>query len=248
MNNKLSYMFHSGSILASALELGISMIEEGTAVSDIDKEVEKFIRSNNAEPSFIGLDDYKHASCISVNNEIVHAVPSKRVLQKKDIVTLDVGVRYKNLCTDAARTVTVGVATGISKILIETVSKALDAGISEAVVGNNIGDISYSIQRVVEYAGFVSPLELGGHGIGTKPHMRPFLPNYGVRGSGPQLHVGQCIAIEPIVLAGKREVVFTNNAVYSADGALSSHREDTIYISDDNPIILTRMTLKGDYI
>lgn len=244
----IKYLRRSGQILASALQLSLSMIESGCVVIDIEKEVVKFLSAHKAQPSFYGLDGYKFATCVSVNEQVVHSEPTLRVLQNGDIVTVDIGVRYKGWCTDAARTVTVGGGTPVTSVFITTANKALDEGIWQCYVGNSIGDISYAIQRIVETRGFKSPVELGGHGIGRKPHSKPFIPNYGRRGTGVVIKEGMCLAIEPIVMKTSNKLLFGSTAIYSADGGISAHAEDTVYIAKGGPIILTRETLQGDII
>lgn len=253
MSNSLNIRthLHSGKILASALLLSKKLAKPGISPEYIDLEIHRFILSQKASPSFLGLDGFPCATCISVNSQLVHAVPSKRPLVNGDIVTVDIGVSYKRHCTDAARTFVIGKATKKQKFIIETTALALDAGIAEAISGNRVGDISYAIQRRVELNGFRSPLEFGGHGIGFKPHEEPFIPNAGIKGIGPKLVTGNCLAIEPIVLEGSIEIFIDADdgfTYFTNDGKLSAHIEDTIVVSDHVPIILTRETLCGGII
>jgi len=246
------YMIHSGKILATAMELAKSLLISGNTTKQIDSAIHSLILDYKAIPAFIGIGGYPCASCIAVNSQVVHAVPSDIPLKNGDIVTIDIGVNYKKHFTDAARTYIIGQNTNTDNIeLVNTAYEALNAGIKSAIKGNRISDISYEIQCVVEDAGFRSPLEFGGHGIGKKPHLEPFIPNSGSKGRGQILKNGLYLAIEPIVMAGSIEVFININdgfTCYSMDGCLSSHVEDTILISDFSPIILTRKTISGSYV
>lgn len=241
----------SGKILASALSLSKSLLLPGAVPAEIDKKIENFIISFNAVPAFKGYSGYPCSTCISINHQIVHGIPTHIPLKCGDLVTIDIGVSYNKNHTDAARTFVVGnEKSEIQTKLIHTANKALDDGIRKAVDKNNIGDISYAIQRIIEFNSFKTPLELGGHGIGLVPHGSPFIPNYGVAGSGPGLESGMCLAIEPIVVAGPKEVEVENDGwtIFSPSKSLSAHAEDTVVVTDGAPIILTRETLEGEAI
>lgn len=223
----------------------------GSIPLNIDSEVESFIVGLKAIPSFKGFNGYPNAVCISVNSQIVHGIPSKTPLEVGDLVTIDIGVAYKNNHTDAARTFVVGDKT-TNKVekLISTAETALRDGINKATKNNTIGDISYAIQRVIEFNNYRTPIELGGHGIGLVPHMEPFIPNYGVSGSGEKLIVGMCLAIEPVVIDGPKNIILDKDGwtISSPSKSLSAHIEDTIIITNSNPIVLTKRTLNGDMI
>jgi len=193
------------------------------------------------------LDGFPHASCISVNEQIVHGVPTERILNDGDIITVDIGVSYKGHHTDAARTFPVGDISSNRDSIIRASYRALDIGISNALPNNRVGDISYSIQKEIMLSGYETVLEYGGHGIGLSPHSNPFIPNYGTRGKGGKLVDGQCVAIEPILIKGSNKVEedkVDGWTVFSPGGFISSHVEDTIIIADP-PVVLTRRTLKG---
>ncbi len=238
----------SGRILASALNLSKRLTIPGAVPLHIDQKIERFITSLNAKPSFKGFNGYPNSICVSLNSQIVHGMPTNSPLKKGDLITIDIGVSYKNNHTDAARTFVVGKDPS-DKILniINATQKALDDGIYKAIKGNTIGDISYAIQRIVEFNNYKTPLELGGHGIGLVPHDEPFIPNYGVSGSGYILVPGMCLAIEPIVIDGPKEIKTGDDGwtVFSPSKSLSAHIEDTIIITNDVPIILTRNTLEN---
>jgi methionyl aminopeptidase len=246
----INYLKHSGKILSSALFLAKDITKPGMSTALLDRAINYFIIYHDAVPSFIGIGGYKYASCISINSQIVHGAPSENTIIKEgDLITVDIGVSYKHNCTDAARTFVVGVPTRRQRKLIDAAQAALDAGVSKATFGNRVGDISYAIQTQVETRGFKSPLDYGGHGIGLEPHMDPFISNTGVSGTGEALEVGMCLAIEPIVMEGSPEVFEDESdgyTVYSEDGRLSSHIEDTVVVvGSGRPIILTRRTLSG---
>lgn len=246
-----SHITHSGQILASALSLSKKLAGPGVTPAEIDKKIQSFICKQGASPSFLGLDGYGYATCISVNSQVVHSVPTSRPLKTGDMVTVDIGVSYKEHCTDAARTFVIGKPTKEQALLISTANEALNAGIAAAITNNHLSDISYAIQRKVELNGFRSPLDFGGHGIGLKPHLDPYISNTGIKGKGEKLIEGQGLAIEPIVMAGSIEVFIDETdgcTCYSDDGSLSAHVEDTIIVSDLVPFILTRETLKGKVI
>jgi methionyl aminopeptidase len=183
----------------------------------------------------------------------VHGIPDNTSIKEGDLVTVDIGVMYNSCCTDAARTFFVGDTTlmsdSVSKML-STCNTALDAGISKAVTGNCVGDISYSIQKEIEFNGLRSPYQLGGHGLSSVPHEEPFIPNYGLYGTGDLLCKGQKLAIEPIVVYSPEKVTLSDDGWlwYCSDYSLSAHKEDTVVVWDGAPIVLTRETFEGDLI
>lgn len=239
----------SGRILASALSLSKRLAVPGAVPLHIDQKIEEFILSCNARPAFKGFCGFPCSACISINHQVVHGIPTQEPLKEGDLITVDIGVAYKSNHTDAARTFVVGNEPS-DKILniINVTQKALDDGINKAVENNTIGDISYAIQRIIEFNNYKTPLDLGGHGIGLVPHDDPFIPNYGVSGSGDNLIFGMCLAIEPIVIDGPKDIKKGNDGwtMYSPSKSLSAHIEDTIIVTDDIPIILTRVTLHGE--
>jgi methionyl aminopeptidase len=245
-------LIHSGKILASALDLSKRLISEKITPLEIDLEVHKFIVEQKAVPSFLGLGGFPYSICISINDQVVHGIPVDRYLKQGDLVTVDVGVSFDGHCTDAARTFVVGKTKNkIKNNLIVAANEALDAGIQKAVAGNKVGDISYAIQKCIESSGFRSPLCIGGHGIGMSAHLDPFIPNTGMPGRGIELLEGLCLAIEPVVMAGSIDIFVSkqdNFTMYSKDGCLSSHVEDTIIVTSRAPLILTRETLNGGLI
>jgi methionyl aminopeptidase len=245
----LSHLIKSGRILASCLDISKKMIKDGFSSSRIDEEVEKFILSNGAVPSFKGLHDFPFSTCISFNEQVVHGLPSDRKAVRGDVVTVDIGVSYKGHCTDAARTYTLGRDDRKTSI-IQASYRALEAGISQCIESNTVGDISFSIQKEIEGSGFRTPLEIGGHGLGLEPHEDPFIPNYGPPKTGMELIYGMVLAIEPIVMEKDNSIEVSDDGftIVSSNGYLSSHVEDSIVVTDKNPLILTRRTLEDNLV
>jgi len=205
--------------------------------------VESFIRSHaGATPAFKGLYGFPGSACISINEEIVHGIPSrKRILADGDIVTVDVGVKLDGMYTDAAITIPVGTIDEQTQRLLEVTRASLDAGIAAAVPDNHVGDIGAAVQAVVEAAGFSVVRELVGHGVGFSPHEELQIPNYGKPKRGKKLSVGLTIAIEPMVNVGtaKTRTLSDKWTVVTADGKRSAHFEHTVAITEHGPRILT---------
>ena len=240
---EIELMAQGGAILGAAHAHLASQVRPGITTGELDKVAERFIRDHDgATPAFKGLYGFPGAICISVNQEIVHGIPSrKRTLVEGDIVTLDVGVKYAGYYTDAAITVPVGEVDEETARLLEVTERSLYAGIAAAVVGNHVGDIGYAIQQVVEPAGFGIVRDLVGHGVGTGPHEEPQVPNYGKPKRGVKLDVGLTIAIEPMVNAGteKTRTLSDKWTVVTLDGKRSAHFEHTVAVTEQGPRILT---------
>jgi methionyl aminopeptidase len=247
---EIEILREGGKILAQTLHKVKEKVKPGVSTYELDKYAEKLIRSGGDVPSFLnyrpdGADlPYPASLCVSVNDEVVHGIPSKnKILKEGDIVSIDLGLKHKGLFTDMAITVPVGKISDGSKRLIETTEEALMVGISAAQGGNTTGDIGYAIES------FVRPHRLGivdilsGHGVGKKIHEDPYIPNFGKRGSGPKLVPGMVIAIEPMLNNGTKNVVFDDDGytVRTADGKKSAHFEHTILITEGEPEILTKV-------
>lgn len=246
---EISHLIKSGKILASCLDLSKKLFKSGYSALQVDEEVEKFILSQQAKPSFKGLHGFPFTCCICFNEQVVHGIPTDRKVVEGDIITVDIGVSYNDHCTDAARTYLFS-KNEYKKNIILTSYKALDAGILKCIESNTVGDISYSIQKEIETNGFRTPLEIGGHGIGLEPHAEPFIPNYGVPNTGMTLEYGMVLAVEPIVMEKDNTIEVSNDGftLVSSNGYLSSHVEDTVVVTDKTPMILTRRTLDGTLI
>ena len=237
-------MAAGGRILAQTLDLLRSKVKPGVSTKDLDAIADDFIRSHSgASPAFKGLYGFPASACISINEEIVHGIPSpKRVLQLGDLVKLDVGVKYEGYFTDAAITVPVGEVDAESARLIEVTQRALSAGIAAATVGNHVGDIGAAIEAVVKAAGYTTADDLVGHYVGTKPHGDPQVPNFGKPKRGTKLMPGLTIAIEPMVnLGGSRTRTLRDRwTIVTEDGSRSAHFEHTVAVTAAGPLVLTK--------
>ena len=240
---EIEVMATGGQILAEAVTLMEQSVRPGISTEDLDKLAEEFIRSHpGAVPSFKGLYNFPASICTSINNEIVHGIPSrKRVLVEGDIVSVDIGVKFDGYHTDSATTVAVGEIPDESRRLLAITRQALDAGVRAARNGNHLGDIGAAVQQVVERAGFSVVRDLVGHGIGTGFHEEPQVPNYGKPKRGLRLVPGLTIAIEPMVNVGKSGIRTMPDrwTVVTVDGSRSAHFEHTVAITENGPRILT---------
>jgi methionyl aminopeptidase len=240
---EIEVMARGGQILAETVALLERSVRPGISTEDLDRIAEEFVRSHKgAVPSFKGLYNFPASICTSINNEIVHGIPSrKRVLVDGDIVSIDVGVKFEGYHTDSATTVAVGEIPEESRRLLATTREALGAGVRAAKFGNHLGDIGAAVQQVVERAGFSVVRDLVGHGIGTGFHEEPQVPNYGKPSRGLRLVAGLTIAIEPMVNVGKPGIRTMPDrwTVVTVDGARSAHFEHTVAITENGPRILT---------
>jgi methionyl aminopeptidase len=242
---EIDTMAAGGRILALTHAHLRAAVRPGMTTQQLDEMAEAFIRSHDgATPAFKGLYGFPGAICISLNQEIVHGIPSpKRTLKDGDIVKLDVGVHYQGMFTDAAITVPVGNVDLTTQRLIDVTERSLDAGIAQAVVGNYVGDIGHAIQEVVERAGFSVVRELVGHGVGHLPHEDPQVPNHGKPRRGTRLQAGLTIAIEPMVNVGgpSTRTLADKWTVVTLDGTTSAHVEHTVAVTAEGPRVLTRL-------
>ncbi|MEO7359598.1 MAG: type I methionyl aminopeptidase [Gemmatimonadaceae bacterium] len=240
---EVEIMARGGVILYNTLQQLRSHVQAGITTGELDAVAEAFIRSHKgAEPAFKGLYGFPGSACISVNEEVVHGIPSrKRQLSNGDIVSLDVGVKYEGMYTDAAITVPVGEIDAATARLLDVTQRALAAGIAAAIPDNHVGDIGAAIQAVVEGAGLSIVRELVGHGVGFSPHEELQIPNYGKPKRGKRLAPGLTIAIEPMVNMGtaKTRTLSDKWTVVTQDGMRSAHFEHTVAVTDQGPRILT---------
>lgn len=236
---EIELMALGGRLTHQALQLMKANVRPGISTKELDILADDFVRSHDgAKSAFKGLYGFPGSACISVNEEIVHGIPSpKRVLRDGDIVSLDFGVKLEGLFTDAAITVPVGEVDAESRRLIEVTERALAAGIAAARVGNHIGDIGAAIAAVVDAAGYTTADDLVGHYVGTKPHGDPQVPNFGKPKRGAKLLPGLTIAIEPMVNVGGSATRTLRDrwTVVTADGSRSAHFEHSIAIAADGP-------------
>jgi methionyl aminopeptidase len=240
---EIEIMSRAGRIVAGTLSRIREIIAPGLSTEDLDAEAERFIRSHDgATPSFKGLYGFPKTLCTSIDEEIVHGIPSrKRVLSAGSIVSIDVGVQLEGLHADSATTLPVGKVPAETDRLLRVTQECLAAGIAQARVGNHVGDIGYAVQRIAEDAGYGVVRELVGHGIGTRFHEEPQIPNYGSPKRGPRLLEGMTVAIEPMITVGSpvTKTLSDKWTVVTADGSLSAHFEHTVAITANGPRILT---------
>ncbi len=241
---ELDTMEQAGRIAAATLSLVRELVRPGISTEDLDHAAEQFIRAHpGAKPSFKGLYGFPKSLCISINEEIVHGIPSKkRVLRDGNIVSVDVGVHLDGLHADTAITAPVGDVSPDAVRLLEVTQRALEAGIDAARLGNHVGDIGYAIQQVADAAGVGIVRELVGHGVGARMHEEPQVPNYGSPRRGPRLQEGMTLAIEPMLTTGgiATRTLSDRWTVVTADGSLAAHFEHTVAVTSNGPRVLTR--------
>ncbi len=241
---EIEAMAEGGAITGNTIAMLVDTAKPGMSTAQLDRLAEEFIRSHpGATPAFKGLYGFPGTLCTSINEEIVHGIPSsKRLLEEGDILSIDVGVGYEGFFTDSAATVALPPVPDESRSLLEVTKRALEAGIEAAQPGNHVGDIGAAVQQVVERAGFSIVRDLVGHGIGVEFHEDPQIPNYGKPKRGAPLRPGLTIAIEPMVNVGspKTRTMPDRWTIVTADGSRSAHFEHTIAITEQGPRILTR--------
>lgn len=234
----------SNAIVAEILEALRENIRPGIATIELDNLAKRLVYAKKAEPAFLGYRGYPFSLCVSVNNEVVHGLPSeKRILKEGDIVSLDFGVVYDGYYGDAAITVPVGKVSPEADLLIKTTEEALYLGIQEAKITNRLYDISHAIQKHAESRNFSVVRQFVGHGIGTALHEGPEVPNYGQPGQGVRLQAGVVLAIEPMINAGSYEVMILSDGwtAVTRDGNLSAHFEHCVAITENGPRILSQV-------
>src|SRR3954463_1861966 len=241
--SEIDKMRHSGHIVRQVLDYLKTMVAPGVSTMDLERAAEKKIKELGARPAFKGYFDYPCVLCTSVNQEIVHGIPSeKRMLKEGDIVSIDCGVVLDGYYADSAVTVPVGnhLKPEIKKLL-DVTKASLDRAIQAARIGSTVGDVGATVQEMVEANGFSVVREFVGHGIGTRLHEEPQVPNYGTRGHGPRLREGMVLAIEPMVNVGKPDTRLLDNkwTAVTVDGSLSAHFEHSVAVTKDGPVVLT---------
>ncbi|MBQ2092851.1 MAG: type I methionyl aminopeptidase [Clostridia bacterium] len=231
-------------ISAEALQVAGEAVKPGISTWEIDKIAHDYIISQGAEPNFLGLYGFPGTACISINDEVIHGIPSKsRILKEGDIVSIDLGAKIHGFNGDNAATFAVGTISDEARRLLDTTRESLTEGIKAAVAGGRVGDIGHAVQTYCESRGYGVVREYEGHGVGTKLHEEPGVPNFGTAGRGIRLLPGMTIAIEPMINAGTHRVKQMSDGwtVKTADGALSAHFENTIAITEHGPVILTKV-------
>lgn len=239
---EIEKMRAAGRLTAQARALAGSMVRPGVSTFEIDREVRKFIESHGAKPSFLGYGGFPASICASVNDVVIHGIPSQEQrLKEGDIVSVDVGAYLHGYHGDCAATFLCGTVSPEAQRLVEVTRQSFFEGIQFARAGNRVRDIGAAVQRYVESFGYSVVRDFVGHGVGREMHEPPEVPNYGPAGHGPRLMPGMVIAVEPMVCAGdwRVKVLKDNWTTVSADGSLTAHYENTILITEDAPVILT---------
>ena len=241
-SRELALMREACRISAGALKLIGQAIEPGVTTAELDRMAEKYIRSEGAVPNFLNYNGYPATACISINDEVIHGIPSKsRVIREGDIVSIDLGACFEGYNGDNAATFACGDVSDEAKRLMDATRESLYEGIRMAIHGNRIGDISNAIQQYVETRGYSVVRDFVGHGVGASLHEAPEVPNFGKPGRGTRLVAGMTLAIEPMINVGTPNVKQLSDGwtIKTADGKLSAHFEHTIVITPDGPKILT---------
>lgn len=235
--DEIAVMAKASRVVAEVLEVLRDAVKPGITTDELDRLAESEIRSRGAVPAFKGYRNYPKTLCASVNEQVVHGIPSKRILKEGDIIGLDLGAIVGGFYGDSAITVAVGPVEEKTADLVRVTREALAYGIEKAVVGNRLSDISHAVQRHVEAAGYAVVTEFVGHGIGRQLHEEPQVPNYGKAGQGPRLQPGMVLAIEPMVNMGGAAVRVLEDrwTAVTVDGSLSAHFEHTIAIQPSGP-------------
>ena len=242
-------MRRAGRITAQARALAGSLVRPGITTGEIDDAVRKFIRSQGAQPSFLGYNGFPASACISVNEVVIHGIPSRKIVLKEgDIVSVDVGAYIDGFHGDCAATYPCGAVSEEARRLIDVTRQSFWEGFQFAKAGQRVSDISHAVQAYVERHGYSVVRDFVGHGVGAKMHEAPEVPNFGPAGHGARLQPGMAIAVEPMVCAGDWRVKVLKDGwtTVSADGSLTAHYENTILITEDGPEVTT-VTEDGAY-
>ena len=232
----------AGRITGEALLVAEEAIRPGISTKEIDKKIREYIEKCNARPTFLGYGGFPGSACISINEEVIHGIPSeKKILREGDIVKVDVGACYRGYNGDSARTFAVGKISDEAQRLIEVTKASFFEGVKNALHGNRIGDIGSAVEDCVTAAGFSVVRKFVGHGVGAELHEDPEVPNFGTPGRGVRIYNGMTLAIEPMVNVGTGDVKVLGDGwtVITADKKLSAHYEHSIAVTEDGPILLT---------
>lgn len=241
-SRELSIMREAGKIAQRALKLAGEAVEPGVSTWEIDKIARQYIEKSGAVPSSLHYEGYPASTCISVNDVVIHGIPSKsQILKKGDIVDIDLTVAYEGFNADNAWTFPCGEISASAQALLDTTRESLFRGIEQAQPGNRIGDIGHAVQEYAEARGYSVVREFVGHGVGAKMHEDPSVPNYGTPGRGVRLLPGMTIAIEPMINAGGCGIRILSDGwtTVTQDGSLSAHFEHTVAITPGGPVLLT---------
>ena len=245
--NEIKMISKSCQIVADTIDMLTEFVVPGVLISDLDRKAENYITSRGARPAFKGYMGFPSTLCISIEDAVVHGIPGDVELKEGQIVGIDCGAELNGYYGDHAKTFSVGKISTEKKKLMKITEESLYKGIEKAVPGNFVGDIGYAVQTHAESNGFSVVRELVGHGIGESLHEEPQVPNYGNPNQGYKLHSGMCIAIEPMINLGAKEIYTAKDGwtILTADGKASAHFEHTIAILDDGPEILSKVSYNG---
>ena len=241
---QITAMRDAGRITGEALLIARDMVRPGVSTYEIDQAIRKHIEKCGATPAFLGYHGFPACACISINDEVIHGIPAKkRILMDGDIVKIDTGAVYHGYVGDSARTIPVGNVSEEAKKLIQVTRDSFWAGVAKLEAGNRLGDVGSAIDTLVRENGFSTVKRYVGHGIGTKMHEQPDVPNFGTPGRGIRLSAGMTLAIEPMVNVGRADVIELNDGwtVKTADGSLSAHYENTVALTSNGVLILTEV-------
>ena len=245
--DEIEMISKSCQIVADTIDMITEFVVPGCLVSELDKKAESYIKSRGARPAFKGYMGFPSTLCVSIEDAVVHGIPDEIELEEGQIVGIDCGAELNGFYGDHAKTFAVGNISEEKKKLMDTTEESLYKGIEKATPGNTIGDIGYAVQTHAESNGYSVVRELVGHGIGESLHEEPQVPNYGVPNKGYKLHAGMCIAIEPMINLGCKEIYTAKDGwtILTADGKASAHFEHTIAILEDGPQILSMVSNNG---
>ncbi|HBL84925.1 MAG: type I methionyl aminopeptidase [Clostridiales bacterium GWF2_38_85] len=240
-NSEIALMREAGKIAGNALAYGGSLVKEGVSTLTIDAKIRSFITGHGAKPSFLNYNGFPNSACISINEQVIHGIPSDRILKEGDIVKIDVGAFYKGFHGDTAATFAVGSISDEAKHLIETTRRSFFEAVKMARADNRLNDVSKTVESVATSEGYSVVTEFIGHGVGHNLHENPDVPNYDMGRRGIKLIPGMTFAIEPMVNTGTMDIRCLDNkwTIITLDGKLSAHYEHTIAITEGEPIILT---------
>ena len=245
--NEIEMISKSCQIVADTIDMLTEFVIPGCLISDLDKKAEDFIKSKGARPAFKGYMGFPSTLCVSIEDAVVHGIPGDIFLEEGQIVGIDCGAELNGYYGDHAKTFSVGEISNEKEKLMMVTEQSLYKGIEKAVPGNYVGDISHAVQKHAESNGYSVVRELVGHGIGENLHEEPQIPNYGSPNQGYKLHSGMCIAIEPMINLGSREIYTAKDGwtILTVDGKVSAHFEHTIAIMEDGPVILSEVKKNG---
>jgi len=243
-SSQIARLRDAGRITGEVLQMAGELVRDGISTKEIDTAIHAYIKKCGATPSFLNYDGFPGSACISVNDEVIHGIPSShRYLHEGDIVKIDVGAYYKGYHGDSANTFAVGAVSDEAETLIRVTKEAFEAGIATIHPGSRLGDLGAAIDGYVRQYGFSAVRRYVGHGVGQELHEEPEVPNFGTAGRGLRLCAGMVIAVEPMINAGSPDVTDLSDGwtVKTADGKLSAHYEHTLAVTDDGVVLLTRV-------